>query len=118
MNTLKVFNSSNGKEIEVWPKDIDLVSYYHDFPDVDSVDLNQAIEAVGNGWRAPTREELYLICEQLHKKGLGNFKANYYYYLEDSQIIYEDCPNINFQSMEWDSFGGMSSDGVRLVREI
>jgi len=117
MNTLKVFNS-NGKELEVWPEDMEMVHYYYDFPDVDSVDVNQAIEALGNGWRAPTREELFLICEQLHKKGIGNFKAKYYYFFEDSPPDYDDCPNINFQSTEWDSFGGMSSDGVRLVREL
>lgn len=116
MNTLKIVNS-NGKELEVWPEDMNLVYFYHDFPDVDPTDVNQAIEEAGNGWRAPTREELFLICEQLHKKGLGNFKANNYYY-EDNPNGYEDCPNINFQSAEWDSFGGMSSDGVRLVREL
>jgi hypothetical protein len=32
-----------------------------------------------NNWRLPTRDELNTMYIQLHKKGMGGFKADYYW---------------------------------------
>ena len=34
---------------------------------------------LGKGWRLPTKLELELINNELHKKGKGNFKNSYYW---------------------------------------
>jgi hypothetical protein len=43
-------------------------------------EAKKACNDLGNGWRLPTKEELEAMYTQLHKKGLGSFGHNYYYW--------------------------------------
>jgi hypothetical protein len=39
----------------------------------------RACNELQNGWRLPTISELRLMCKELHFKGIGNFKSDFYW---------------------------------------
>lgn len=65
---MKLTIEVNGQTLEVAPPDKEFVSTWHDA----TAELKKRL---GEGWRLPTRVELYAMYEQLHKKGLGGFAA-------------------------------------------
>lgn len=51
-----------------------------DFPeDMKWAEAKKACLDLGDGWRLPTKVELNIMYEQLHKKGLGGFTDHWYW---------------------------------------
>lgn len=53
----------------------DFEVYPHDLPTMTYVNAVKAVEAMGDGWRIPTREELQLMYEQ--REEIGGFCTEY-----------------------------------------
>ncbi len=68
---LKITQPITGAELQV---------AIQDFPNPMSWDKAEiACSELGSGWRLPTKEELKVMYYQLHKKGQGNFKVQFYW---------------------------------------
>jgi len=51
-----------------------------DFPeDMKWAEAKKVCQDLGDGWRLPTKMELNLMYEQLHKKGIGDFTDHWYW---------------------------------------
>ena len=68
---LKITNPMTGDELQV---------AYQDFPvTITWQEAKRSCSELGSGWRLPTKQELEIMYEQLHKKGQGNFKKEFYW---------------------------------------
>ena len=64
---LKITHPITGAEVQV---------AQNDFPEkMNWEEASRACNALGSGWRLPTKEELEAMYEQLHEKGQGNFNS-------------------------------------------
>ena len=62
---LKITNPITGDDVQV---------AYQDFPNkMTWQEAKRACSELGSGWRLPTKQELEIMYDQLHKKGQGNF---------------------------------------------
>lgn len=75
--SLVVNNPNTGNTFQVSDKDFD--------KEMSWIDAKTACEALGKGWRLPTKEELQLMYTELHKKGNGGFKASNYWSVSEGQ---------------------------------
>ena len=60
-----------GKRIQVFPNHFEEQMDWHN--------AEKSCNELEKGWRLPTKDELKLMYEQLHRKGIGNFKASLYW---------------------------------------
>lgn len=71
-------------------------------------------KGLGSDWRLPTKEELKSIYEQLHKKGIGSFKSEFYWTCSEDSSFELDLNNIetaffvNFKNGDANNFNDMS----------
>jgi len=94
--------------------------------DLGKISRDQAVKLAkdfrGGGktdWRLPTDNELNGMREDLHKKGLGGFKNDSYWFLESSEKYGTDLYSMNFQYEKRNfSTGGDGPHYVRAVREF
>lgn len=70
-NMLIIVHSLTGVRLQVANQDF---SHKMTWPEA-----KKACNDLGNGWRLPSKEELEAIYNQLHEKGLGNFKDDNYW---------------------------------------
>ena len=68
---IELTNPKNGTRIQIADSDLELK--------FDWKNATVACTAIGDGWRLPSQQELELIYIEIHKKGKGNFKQDYYW---------------------------------------
>jgi hypothetical protein len=90
----------------------------HDFPNkINWFEAAEACEKLGDGWRLPTRNELKQMFIQLHQKGFGNFKDEYYL---SSSVTPSD--NASFYYFGGEGYTGSNyknfHEYVRAVRDV
>lgn len=68
---LKIIHPITGGEVQV---------AQNDFPEkMTWGEALRSCNALGSGWRLPTKEELEAMYKQLHVKGQGNLKESFYW---------------------------------------
>ncbi len=93
---LEIVNPKTGEKFEV--SDYDFTGT-KDKPIGGEMDWNAANAAcsnLGDGWRLPSFEELELIYNQLHLKGIGNFKSQEFdfYWSNNEYEGYDDLEKL------------------------
>ena len=68
---LKITNPMTGAELQVANQDFSGVMTWQE--------AKRACSELGSGWRLPTKQELEIMYEQLHKKGQGKFQSVSYW---------------------------------------
>lgn len=103
--TIKIGN------LEIMKKDLGLFNWD---------DANAAISALGDGWRLPTKNELFIL--NVNKKIIGGFDAEFSYWSSTYDLAYDDgiwcigitnskTPNVITSEKTWEH-------NVRAVRTI
>lgn len=71
-----------------YKKEIILEVAEHDFPEkMNWEDAKKACEELGEGWRLPTKEELFDMFNMYYLKGIGNFKKDGAYWLLEHNTL-------------------------------
>lgn len=74
----------------------------------------KAANDIGDSWRLPTKDELNLMYENLHKKGFGGFGS--YYYWSSTEYVSNLVWNQNFSNGNQYFNGKSNTTHVRAVR--
>ena len=95
---LEIEHPLTGEKLQVANKDFKFQMEFYD--------AIRAYENLGSGWRLPTIEELELMYEKLHKKGIGNFHNDYYWSSSENDTSYawlqyfgSGAQGFNFESL-------------------
>ena len=105
----KISNTITGAEIQVALNDFS--------EEMSWQEAKRECNELGSGWRLPTYEELKAIYGQLHKKGQGNFKSDFYF----SSRVYDnnDVLVFSFRTGDYNYFQTKyPKANVRAVRDL
>lgn len=87
-NMLTIEHPITGAKLQVANQDFSREMFWQDG--------KKACGELGGGWRVPTIEELKTIYERFHKRGLGNFKDDFYW--SNSEDNEDYAWGLNFSS--------------------
>ena len=123
---LEIVNPKTGEKFEVSGYDLKEPKTTPVGGEMDWHAANAACSNLGDGWRLPSYEELVLIYNQLHLKGLGNFKSQEFdFYWSNSEYeSYDDAEKLAANFSFKDGKGEVYPSGkwrafyVRAIRKI
>ncbi len=104
---LEIEHPLTGEKLQVANKDFKFKMGFYD--------AIRACENLGSGWRLPTIEELELMYEKLHKKGIGNFHNDCYWSSSENDAGYACIQRFSRGELDYDYGKGVACY-VRAVR--
>ena len=88
-----------------------------DLGSLDWISAKNQCATLGNGWRLPTKEELIVVYNELHKNGKGDFSANWYW--SSSELAGNKAWSVNFANGIVSNGNSQSLNAqVRAVRDL
>ena len=93
---IEIVNPKTGEKFEVSGYDFKGTKDDSSGGEMDWHAANAACSKLGDGWGLPSYEELVLIYNQLHMKGIGNFKSQEFdfYWSNSESESYDDAEKL------------------------